>query len=120
MRLGRFAWTRLDAFNATWPLVALEVHSAGVRLVPTIGLIPRPPTWEARYDELSEVRAVGKLPIVTTGVRLRVGDGEDEWVVFWHFRRRKPMQALENRGIRVRWDADRLNYFNPGRRASDQ
>jgi len=116
MRVGGI----LRSFNATWPLATLELHSTGLR-IGTRGRILKAlaPVWEASYQELNEVRAVGKIPLFTTGIRFRVPSDENSWAIFWCLRRQRVLQALIDRGLEVRVDADRLNFLNPGRPASD-
>jgi hypothetical protein len=109
---GGLRWS----FNATWPLAVLELHDDGLRLV-TRGRLMRSiaPVWEANYKELTEVRAVGKIPLFTTGVRLRVATGENSWAIFWCLRRERVLLALRERGLDVQADPDRLNALDPGR-----
>lgn len=116
MRVGRL----LRSFNATLPLAVLELHPTGLR-IRTRGRILRAvaPVWEAGYEELSEVRSVGKIFLFTTGIRFRVPGEENSWAIFWCIRRRRVLQALLDRGIEARADADRLNLLNPGRSARD-
>jgi len=116
MRVGGL----LRSFNATLPLAVLELHTTGLR-IRTRGrcLQSVAPIWEARYLELTEVRAVGKIPLLTTGIRFRVTRSENSWAIFWTARRRRVLQALIDRGVEVRTDADRLNFLNPGRPARD-
>jgi len=105
----------LPVFHATMPLVVLELHERGVRLVGRRRVLRAMfPIWEARYEELSEVRAIGKFPLLATGVRFRVAEGENGWSIFWYLRRRRVLQALEERGLCVRADPLRLNVLNPG------
>lgn len=109
MRVGRFA------FNATWPLAALELHEAGLRVATRRLLKLMAVTWEALYEELIEVQAVGKIPLLTTGIRFRVKSRENSWVIFWCLRRKRVLQALTDRGVAVRNEPDRLHLFDPGR-----
>jgi hypothetical protein len=105
-------------YNATWPLVRLSLFSDGLRLRGTrfavvTSLIP---VWEARYDELSEVSAVERIPFITTGVRLRSKDDPNDWVVFWALlTRAKVLQALAGHGVTVTTKPVRLRPFRPGR-----
>lgn len=116
MRVGGL----LRSFNATMPLAVLELYASGLR-IRTRGRFLRTlaPLWEASYLELIEVRAVGNIPLFTTGIRFRVASGENSWAIFWCARRGRVLQALVDRRVEVRTDADRLNFLNPGRAARD-
>lgn len=116
MRVGGL----LRSFNATLPLAVLELHATGLR-IRTRGRLLRAlaPLWEASYQELIEVRAVGKIPLFTTGIRFRVSSGENSWAIFWCVRRGRVLQAIIDRHVEVQADADRLNFLNPGRAAQD-
>ena len=71
------------------------------------------PTWEARYEEITNVAAVGRVPVMTHGVRFRTVDGE--WVVFWAINRGKVLRTLAARGLAVAPKPVRFHFLDPGR-----
>jgi hypothetical protein len=85
MRLG-FAGMRHVSWNANWPWVRLSLFMDGLCLEPNIRFIEwyTAPVWEAHYEDLAEVQAIGKIPLVTTGIRLRAKSTND-WVIFRTF-----------------------------------
>jgi hypothetical protein len=108
MRLGG----SLRGYNATWPLARLTLVRDGFRIERSARLLPVP-SWAARYDELTEVQAVGKISLFTTGVRFRASDGA--WVVFWTRDRIAVMEAFASRGVAVNTEPIRFNFLHPER-----
>ncbi len=114
IRLGRALGGR--GYNATWPLVRLSLFPEGLRMESSRRfLAPIVPVWEVRFDEISEVSAVGKIPLFSTGVRLRTKSGAGDWAVFWTVHRPRVLQALADRGLEVERRPVRFHYLNPGR-----
>jgi hypothetical protein len=70
--------------------------------------------WEARYEELSEVSAIGKISGVTSGVRCRTSNPK-EWIVFWTMNRPEVLMELAARGLTVNTTLVPLSYRRPGR-----
>ena len=99
---------RRGSWNATWPLARLFLFSKGFRIEASFRVLPVP-TWEARYDELTAVQAVGKIPLFSTGVCFRAGDAKD-WIVFWTMERPTVMEAFASRGVVVSTKPTRLGY----------
>jgi hypothetical protein len=106
---------RLKTFNATLPLIRLDLFEDALRMRSSIRLLNRLiPIWEARFEELSEIRAIGGSSIFTSGIRFRACATSD-WVIFWTGSRPKVLSGLEALGLNVNRDPLRLNIFNPGR-----
>jgi hypothetical protein len=88
-------------FNASVPLARLSIFSNGLRVGPSSSLLSlMVPTWEARFDELDDIQAIGRLKGLTTGILLRKAQSH-EWVVFWTLNRDEVFTALEHMGIIV-------------------
>jgi hypothetical protein len=88
-------------FNATVPLARLSIFSNGLRVGPSSSLLSLSvPTWEARFDELDVIQAIGRVKGFTTGILLRKSQSH-EWVVFWTLNREEVFTALEHIGITV-------------------
>ena len=116
MRVPAPVFNLFGGWNVTYPLVRLRLFSHGLRLESTL---PFPfaalvPTWEARYDELSEVSAIGSISAVTTGVRLRA-ESPHKWIIFWTVNRPQVLDALIGVGLAVNLQPVRFRYFRPGR-----
>jgi hypothetical protein len=107
---------RLQGFNATWPLIRLDLFGTGLRLRDRLKLPGiQMPNWEARYDELTEVQAVGRTPLFSTGIRFR-GAEPHEWIVFWVMTGRQDvLTRIESHGVPVGREAVRFYYTNPSR-----
>ncbi len=106
---------RHGGFNASWPLVRLDLFPTGRRMLSSTrllrGLVPQ---WEARFDELREVQAVGKIKWLSTGIRFRT-ERVDDWIVFWTIHRPRVLASIENFGVTVNPDPKRVYFFNAGR-----
>ena len=106
---------RLGGYNATWPLVRLNLYPAGLRMEPPVRFLRfLVPTWEARYDELIEVQAVGKIPLFSTGIRFRL-TSTNQWIIYWTPDRPTVLQSIAAHGMSVNPNAIRFRYWNPGR-----
>jgi hypothetical protein len=70
------------------------------------------PPWEASFEEISEVRAVGNIDFFTTGIRFRTNRHADT-AVFWTFHRLEVLDALEAAGLAVVREPARFHYLNP-------
>jgi hypothetical protein len=70
------------------------------------------PSWEARLDELTEVRAIGNVGYFSTGFRFRTNCPAD-FAVFWTFHRPEVLDALEVVGLTVNREPARFHYLNP-------
>lgn len=111
MRVGPF----FCSLSATWPLVRLSLLAEGIRLESSVRFLRFVvPIWEARYDELAEVQAVGRIPLFTTGIRFRT-ETADEWIVYWTPERSTVMRALAAHGVKINTDPVRLHFLNPGK-----
>jgi hypothetical protein len=107
---------RLPVFNATWPLVRLDLFQSGLRLQGSNRWLHKiVPVWEAAYRDIIEVQAVGKIKWFSTGIRIRAGTGDDDWVVFWTVNRPQVLAAFENLGVSVESTPVRFYHLNPTR-----
>lgn len=70
------------------------------------------PTWEAKFDELIEVQAIGKLRFWNQGIPFSVKDRYDR-PIFWSTRREDILADLTKMGVKVNSDPIRLNWINP-------
>ena len=99
--------------NVGWPLARMDLYSDMIRLRPIARFLRvLVPTWEARFEEISEVRAIGKVDFFTTGVRFRTNRPRD-FAVFWTFQRPDVLNSLEAVGLAVKRDPARFHYLNP-------
>jgi hypothetical protein len=106
---------RLMLFNATWPLVRLKLLEEGLRLESSIRVLRwLVPVWEIRFDDVSEVQAVGRIPLFTTGIRIRARS-TNECIIFWSVNRASVLDALSAIGLPVNSRPIRIRYWNPGR-----
>jgi hypothetical protein len=103
---------RLNGLDATWPLVRLDLCGSGLRLRPRKVLRRIMPMWEARYPELTNVRASGRLPMVFSGVRFKVST--EDWAIFWTPRPRRVRAALASMGISVDETPIPRPFMDPG------
>lgn len=105
---------RLGGYNATIPLVRMSLLPAELRLQPSIrALRSLVPVWEIRYDDVGEAQAVGKIPILSAGIRLR-SRSSSEWIVFWTGRRRTAvLKALIDKGVSVSATPVRFHFLHP-------
>jgi hypothetical protein len=104
---------RLGVFNATIPLVRLELFQNGFRLSSTLKFLCRViPTWEARFDELSQVQAIGRVPIWNEGIRFGVHNERDR-PIFWSTRRESILADFVKAGVSVNAMPIRMNFLNP-------
>jgi hypothetical protein len=89
------------SFSASAPLVRLSLFSNGVRLGPSSSLLSMSvPTWEARFDELDVIQAIGRLKGMTTGILFRKSQSH-EWVIFWTMGRDQIFTTFEQMGVIV-------------------
>jgi hypothetical protein len=89
-------------YRAPRPFAVLDLHGAGVRIrLRGRVLGATGPTWEARYEELVEVRSIGRVPWFSTGVRFLVETGPNRRAVFRSFRPRRLRVALADRSVDV-------------------
>ncbi len=119
VRAPLWGFNLVGGWNATVPFARLSLFAEGLRLGSSLPFLPLKflvpvPTWEARYEELSEVSAVGNISGFTTGVRFRATRAS-EWIVFWTLDRPNVLQALAARGVAVTTTPVRFRYFDPGR-----
>lgn len=105
---------RLGSFNASIPLVRLELFQNGFRLSSSVkilrGLIP---TWEARFDELSQVQAIGKIPLWNQGIRFSIHNAHAR-PIFWSTHRESIMAEFAKAGVAIRVTPIRMKFLNPG------
>jgi hypothetical protein len=88
-------------FNASVPMVRLSLFSNGVRVGPSSSLLSMSvPTWEARFEELDVIQAIGRLKGITTGILFRKSQSH-EWVIFWSLNREQVFTTLEQLGVIV-------------------
>jgi hypothetical protein len=105
MRLGG-----LTGLNT--PLVALTLFDSYLRLEPRYGLLRfTAPTWEARYDEIAEVQAVG-FGGLSSGIRVFTQYGD--WAVFSTRQRPEVLSAIANMKVPVNSSPISFNWKNPG------
>ena len=89
-------------YSAPKPFAVLDLHEVGVRIrLRGRVLGAAGPTWEARYEELVEVRSIGRVPWFSTGVRFHVETGPNRRAVFRSFRPKVLRRALADRGVAV-------------------
>lgn len=104
---------RTGLLNATWPLVRMDLYGDGIRFRPSARFLHALiPTWEARFDEITEVRAVGNTDFFATGIRFRTNRPAD-FAVFWTFHRSEVLDALEESGLKVIREPARFHHLNP-------
>lgn len=104
---------RTGLLNATWPLVRLELFSDRIRMVANYRLLRAAvPKWEASFDEITEVRAIGKIGLLNTGIRFRTKHSTD-FAVFWTVHRPFVLDALEAVGLSVNREPARFHPLNP-------
>lgn len=95
-------------FNATVPLVRLSLFSNGLRVGPSSSLLSMSvPTWEARFEELDVIQAVGRVKGLTTGILFRKSKSH-EWVIFWTTNREMVFTTLDHMGVTVSREPVRL------------
>lgn len=107
----------LGGWNVTAPFARLSLFDGGLRIsgsTRVLSFLLPVPTWEARYEELTEVAAVGKIEGITSGVLFRTADRR-RWVVFWTFNRKDVLSALLARGLPVVTTPRRFRYLRPYR-----
>ena len=107
---------RIGWYTATRPLVSLTLFSEGLSMEANESrhlLRHAVPVWQARYDDLAEVQAVGKMPLIATGIRFRTAS-TGEWAVFWTSDRPRVLQALSAHGLDVKTEPIRFRYTDPG------
>jgi hypothetical protein len=98
------------SFNASVPFARLSVFTNGVRLGPSSSLLSlQVPTWEARFDELDVIQAIGRVKGVTTGVLFRKSQSR-EWVIFWTGNREQVFATFEHMGVTVSHEPIRLRF----------
>jgi hypothetical protein len=109
--------TLLGGWNVTYPLANLSLFDDGLRISGNRRLLPFSilvPKWEARYEELTEVAAVGKIDGITSGVLFRTAE-KGGWILFWTISRQSVLDALVSYGVTVVTTPRRLNYLRPDR-----
>jgi hypothetical protein len=76
-------------------LVRLSLFPNGLRLGPSSSLLSmNVPTWEARFDELDVIQAIGRVQGFTTGILFRKSQSHD-WIIFWTFNRDRVFATFE-------------------------
>jgi len=107
---------RLPLVNANWPLARLDLYQSGLRLRGSTRWLHKAiPVWEAAYSDITEVQAVGKITWFSTGIRIRAGKGDNDWVVFWTIHRPEVLAAIESLGVAVNTTPIRFYLLNPTR-----
>lgn len=109
---------------ANWSrgLVTMDIYQSGLELRPRYSFLRfLVPIWRARYDEISEVRWMGRstpdstivtgLLVMVRGVRFTTTDGD--YVIFWCTERDQVLDALARRGLTIEAERERFNYFSP-------
>jgi hypothetical protein len=95
-------------FNASVPMVRLSLFPNGIRLGPSSSLLSmNVPTWEARFDELDAIQAIGRVQGMTTGILFRKSHSHD-WIIFWTFNRDRVFATFEQMGVSVSRDPIRI------------
>lgn len=110
----------LGIWNVTFPFAKLTLFDDGLRISGNRRLLPMSilvPKWEARYEELMEVAAVGRIEGITSGVLFRTAE-KGEWIVFWTANRQSVLGALVSHGVLVVSTPRNLNYLRPYRSTS--
>lgn len=99
--------------NATAPLARLEILPRGLRMRSSVSVLRGAiPAWEAKFDELTEVQAIGKLGFWNSGIRFSV-KGRYDRPIFWTTRRENILAQLTSMGVKVSSDPIRINWINP-------
>jgi len=104
----RYGGTGLGA--ATWPLAKLDLFANGLRIGPSthwLGFVLS--KWEARFEELTEVQAVGRSRLASY-IRFRVG--RYEVALFGSFNRPEVLRCLEELGLSVGLDPEPFRFFS--------
>ena len=70
------------------------------------------PVWEIRYDDVREAQAVGKIPVLSTGIRFR-SQSSSAWIIFWTTRRSAVLKALIDKGVVVNATPVRFHFLRP-------
>jgi len=91
-------WTRLTLFPK-----GLRIDASGLALLKS-----SVPTWEARYDELIDVSAVGFFP--RRGVRFYADSTSFGLIVFYTYAQAQVLEALAMRGVTVNPTPLRFGY----------
>lgn len=87
----------------------LSLFSDGLRLAAgPVTFKASVPRWEARYDELRQVSAVGTFP--ARGVRFYVGPAGHDVMIFYTWERRGLLRALQTLGVPVNFAPVRFFY----------
>jgi hypothetical protein len=97
---------RTRTVNSTAGTARLELFGWGVRVRGRGLWQALLPTWEVRYGELTAVHLI-EWPLGNSGVMLRA-DGSAVPLVFFTFRGREVLDALELRGVPVDRSVSRL------------
>jgi hypothetical protein len=104
---------RTGLWNATWPLVRMDLYRDRVRLRPSARILRiLVPPWEAAFEDITEVRAIGNIDFFTTGIRFKTSRPAGT-AVFWTFHRLEVLDALEAAGLAVNRVPARFHYLNP-------
>ena len=67
------------------------------------------PTWEARYEELKDVSAVGTFPF-RPGARFYVGPASHDLIIFYTFGRKRLLRMVAVDGVTVNFAPVRFFY----------
>jgi hypothetical protein len=107
---------RLVFANWGWPGARLTLCNEGVRIGPAWTVFrPFVPVRPFRYDDLSEVQAIGNS-LGMQGIRF-CSHSSGRWAIFWTFsraRRTKILEILRTLTSNVNSDPIWLNFWNPG------
>lgn len=116
----RYGYTGFANWTRGW--VTLDIYQSGLELRPRYTFLRfLVPVWRARYDEISEVRWMGRstpdssivmgLFVMVRGVRFTMTDGD--YVIFWCNERDQVLDALARRGLKIEAEPKRFNFFSP-------
>jgi hypothetical protein len=118
MRVPLWGRNVLGGWNVTFPFVRLTLFSEGLRVSASVPFLsPLVPKWEARYEELVEIAAVGKIDGFTSGILFRTEE-RGGWILFWASQRDVILRLLSSYGLVVESTPRPLNYFRPYQRSS--
>jgi len=105
---------RTRDYVASWPLVEMELFRNSIRIQLRARLLRRfIPAWEANFDEIADISAVGRIRYLDTYIRFRL-TGSAKWAMFFSISERSEiMDALTTLGLEVQREPDRFHFINP-------
>ena len=104
---------RYGSFNATMPLVRMEMYSDSVRLSSTFRMTRKLiPILTSNYSDITYVQAVSAA--LGTGIRIRFISGVQS-VVFWTSKPVEVLLAFRKLGVEVNPETAKFHFSDPER-----